>query len=284
MIWRSLEDVLVDGRGTERAFQCHVHDDNHASASVNVDLGVWICYACGAKGSVEGHVPDPKSVIRALSEDAPARQFPEEWLDLFDAHHPSDYWTDRVGAATAEHFRCGTHPQSGAPTYPLRNLSGTVLGVVVRNADEEPKYRYPYGPRTSQTFFSSDNRLTRKPVVVLVEGAPDVMALHQAGLPGHWQALGCFGAGLHMPQIEALADINPKLIIAGFDADKAGRLATERAEIQCAELAPVVSVPWDTFESFPGDRPAKDAADVPLEERINVISKALHHHQYERFL
>lgn len=268
-LWRTLDDVLADGRGTERAFQCHKHDDQHASASVNVLSGLWVCYACGARGTVAGHVPDPSLVVRSLSEDAPPRQYPEAWLDLFDGNGTTGYWADRVGQATAEHFRCGTHPVTGAPTYPMRDLSGRILGVVVRS-DEAPKYRYPYGPRTSETFFSSHNRLVRKPVAVLVEGAPDVMALYDSGLPDRWQVLGCYGAGLHAPQIEALRDSNPSIIVAAFDGDAAGQMAIERAAIQCDGLGTFVSVAWDRF--YPG---VKDAADVVPTERIGVIARAI---------
>jgi DNA primase len=277
VIWRTLEDVLVEGRGTERAFQCHMHDDQNASASVNVLSGLWVCYACNARGTVAGHVPDPKAVVRSLDGGAPPRLYEEAWLDLFDSHLASSYWSDRVGPATAEHFRCGTHPVTGAPTYPIRDSLGRVLGVVVRNTDESPKYRYPAGVHTSETFYSSRNSLESLRVVVLVEGAPDVMALHQSGLPADWLVLGCFGAGLHAPQVELLRDLHPSLIVAAFDADDAGRGATERAGIQCDGLGDFLSVAWDTVgPEF------KDAADVPRKERINVISKAIHHHQQEK--
>lgn len=279
-LWRTLEDVLADGRGTERAFQCHKHDDQHASASVNVLSGLWICYACGARGTVAGHVPDPKAVVRSLTEDAPPRIYSLEWLDLFDGNGTTGYWADRFGEATAEHFRCGTHPVTGAPTYPMRDLFGRVLGVVVRNADQSPKYRYPYGPRTSETFFSSDNHLAIRPVVILVEGAPDVMALHESGLPEGWAVLGCYGAGLHAPQVAALRDLHPAVIVTAFDSDQAGQMATERAVIQCDGLGTVVSVDWSTVAPT-----TKDAADVPREERINVIRKELvHHHIKEKYL
>lgn len=33
------------------SIQCPVHDDSHASASVNTSKGLFNCFACGAKGS-----------------------------------------------------------------------------------------------------------------------------------------------------------------------------------------------------------------------------------------
>ena len=48
----TLEEAIALGQGIERPFQCEVHDDTNASASVNVLKGVWYCHACGASGAV----------------------------------------------------------------------------------------------------------------------------------------------------------------------------------------------------------------------------------------
>lgn len=42
---------LPEPRYGEHPFKCPVHDDAHASASVNRDKGLWHCHACGAGGS-----------------------------------------------------------------------------------------------------------------------------------------------------------------------------------------------------------------------------------------
>ena len=34
----------------ERSWKCPVHDESHASASVNTNTGLWTCFACGAGG------------------------------------------------------------------------------------------------------------------------------------------------------------------------------------------------------------------------------------------
>ena len=34
----------------ERSWKCPVHDDTHASASINTNTGLWTCFACGAGG------------------------------------------------------------------------------------------------------------------------------------------------------------------------------------------------------------------------------------------
>lgn len=260
----TLADALAKGRGVERPFRCEVHDDSNASASVNVMTGLWCCYACGAAGKLDGDytVPDPDTLLRMLKGETPPRVFAEAWLDAFDMHHASKYWSMRFGEDTATYFRCGTHPLTGNPTYPIRDAQGRVLGVVTRQ-DRNPKYLYPLGVPTSQTFFGD---LRPNPVVVLVEGAADVMALHQSGIPDNWTVLGCFGAGVHAPQARLITDLAPNLIVAAFDNDAAGQDASERARHQLGGIAPVVIHSWETVN---------DPGDLDVQFRVQVIENTI---------
>lgn len=263
----TLAEAIATGRGVERPFKCQVHDDTNASASVNVLKMVWYCYACGASGVVddESAVPTADDLLVLLKEEEPIRAYPESWLDVFDADRPSPYWEGRFGYQVARRFRCGTHPVTGQPTYPLRDPAGTVLGVVVRDEDGQPKYKYPYGVRTSQTMFGA---IAPAEVIVLLEGAADVMALHQAGLPANWAALGCYGAGLHWPQAMLIAEMSPKVVVAAFDDDTAGMLATERATYSLADIAPVVSHRWAKVGG-------KDPGECAVADRITGIQASL---------
>ena len=273
MVIQTLDHVLATGRGIERSFCCPAHGDAHASASVNVIKGVWVCYACGAHGQVgEKIIPELDQILALLSGGAPPRVYSESWLDIFDADHESDYWVSRVGSAVARENRCGTDPVSGHPTYPIRSREEEVWGVVVRY-DKAPKYMYPAGVSATATLFG---RRYSASVVVLVEGAADVMALQQSGLPPGWAALGCYGAGLHMPQKQLVVDCSPRVVIAAFDDDEAGRNAMKRAESQLIDVAPVVSHRW-------GSIGAKDPGEAPPEKRIQALRSTLASTPYARF-
>lgn len=268
----SLEEALAHGRGEERAFNCPAHDDQNASASVNVTKGVWYCYACNAHGAIDKKAPSVDEVVALLAGKAdPPRILPETWLDLFDSAGPSPYWAKRFGEETASAFRCGTHYYSGLPTYPIRAVSGDVLGVVTRQ-DVDPKYLYPRGVRISGTLFGDYKHV---PVVVVVEGAADVMALAQAGIPDHWTVLGCFGAGLKAPQVTLVADLAPKVVIAAFDGDRAGQAANERALSQLQGIAPVLSHHWNTFGGG-------DPGEIPVEQRIASLRETLSDSPYQK--
>ena len=274
MSTHTLAEALATGRGTERPFKCHVHDDTNASASVNVIKGLWVCYACSAHGAVDGLdlIPEAKELLDVMRGTSPQRVMTESWLDLFDAHEPSPYWVSRFGHDVASEYRCGTHPVSGLPTYPVRDTAGRPVGVVVRS-DEQPKYRYPFGVSTSRTLYG---HIRPNPVVVLVEGAADVMALAQDGIPGHWTVLGCFGAGLHAPQARIVEDLAPYLVVAAFDDDDAGRSAMQRAEASMTNIAPCMSYPW-------GSIGGKDPGEVPAGTRIRGLGDAISRTTYRKF-
>lgn len=253
----TLDEVLEHGVGTERPFCCEVHPDSQASASVNVLKGVWCCYACGAAGTVgkdKKKAPSIEALVAVLRGATPPRTYPESWLDMFDASTPGRYWIQRLGLETAKYFRCGLSPMEGFPTYPLRDANGVCIGVVTRLPDGKPKYRYPYGVSTARTLFGLTHGAAwrKATVAVLVEGAPDVMALHAQRLPGmeNVMVLGCYGAGLHAPQRQLLGRFpRLKVVVLGFDNDEAGARATEMARQTLSPLDrwAVVSVDWGTI-------------------------------------
>lgn len=248
----TLEDALLTGRGVERPFHCHEHDNTRSpTASVNVAIGVWVCYSCGAAGKVSGVTVKPsefKQLVEAMTAGpAATHHMHEGWLDVFDAFGPSPYWVHRVGADTAEKFRCGTHPFTGLPTYPIRNRVGQPLGVVQRTGTEERKYVYPPGVSVSQHLFGYQYA-SRASTVVLVEGAADVMALYSAyDNQPPFTPLGVYGAGLHRPQIELVTALAPRQVVCAFDRDQAGHQASQRsAAILTDAHQPVTIHKWAT--------------------------------------
>jgi hypothetical protein len=42
----------LDGRSGWRSVRCPFHDDKTASASANISIGGFVCYACGVRGDV----------------------------------------------------------------------------------------------------------------------------------------------------------------------------------------------------------------------------------------
>jgi DNA primase len=153
---------------------------------------------------------------------------------------------------------------AGKPCYPLRGPSGRPLGVVHRNIHEDgPKYKYPYGVRTSELLFGL-YEATQTLRLFLVEGAMDVVAVREAG----HDALGTYGARLYEHQLEEIVALHPREVLIAYDMDKAGRIGSEEA-IDLLTDAGILArrVTWD-------DR-YKDLGEMDLATRSTTLTKVL---------
>lgn len=254
----NLAEAVRTGRGVEVPFVCDVHDDHSPSASVNLEKGVWTCYACGAGGRVGSGSVTAKMTraISAMTEDTTPHVFDEALLDLYDAAGPSEYWAGRYGPSVARAFRCGTDPVTGAATYPMRAPNGALWGLVRRStpkmlADGKPKYLYPSGVSCGRTLFNYRFGMFR--TVVVVEGAGDVMAFHAAGVPNKMLVVGAYGAGLNAPQVGLVEKLSPQRVVLAFDNDEAGFVAGGRN--YGFTTAQIVVVEWPDRVKDPGEAP-----------------------------
>lgn len=226
----TLSEALIYGRGVEREFLCPEHGDSRPSASVNTVKKVWYCYTCHAHGDLTGEarLAEPDYHTMKLWMDRKLAQgtiYPEAWLDRYDAGPVHPYWLGRVGEAAARRFRLGTDPEAGALTYPLRDPTGRVLGVVRRSmGGSGPKYRYPAGIDVGRLLFNYTT--AHRSAVVLVEGALDAIALWNVGI----DALAIYGSRLSEHQVKLIARIDPEYVYTCYDQDKAGWAAHRDTE------------------------------------------------------
>lgn len=256
----TLSEALMHGRGQWRSFNCPDHDDNSPSARVNTLTGRWVCMVCGSRGAQETYEPPERLVIeqvRRLTQEK--RDVSESYLDMFDSSGPGEYWLSRFTKEACQHFRLGYDVVKEKSLYPIRDLDGGFLGVVYRNfPGEKPKYRYPRGINTSELLFEYHNADARSPIVI-VEGAPDVIALWEAGIP----ALGTFGARLLPAQQQALCRLEPSVVVLAYDRDEAGFSGAHRAAADLSELGiRTVQAAWEGYN---------DVGDMPLEVRSGVF-------------
>ena len=260
----NLADAVKTGSGVERSFRCDVHDDKNASASVNVDKGLWVCFSCGASGRVDAKALTPtlNNALKLMTTEVTPPPLPEEWLGWFNSTRPSPYWVNRVGDMTALKYDTGTHPYTGAPTYPIRDAAGNILGIVQRLEGDGPKYLYPAGVSVSHHLFGFHliNDLDPVRKVIVVEGASDVMEL-AAHCPKDVYVVGCYGAGLHAPQVALLNHLMPGEIVLAFDNDQAGQFAMKR-EYGLSSLIELLKYEWPDG--------VKDAGEASKETRLEL--------------
>lgn len=267
----TLAEAVANGHGSERSFNCHKHDDANASASVNVDKGVWICYGCGAKGKV-GEVIDEfadytgyHEKIKRILRPAP-EPYPESWLDLFDSGPVHPYWLGRFSEQTCRHFRLGYDPERERPCYPLRYPTGDIAGLVYRSIDgSKPKYQYPWGVDVKKLLFGYDHYVHR--TIWLVEGATDRMAMWEAD--PEVATFATLGSSLGTVQLDLIAKCDPRTVVLAFDQDAAGHKAAEEAAAMLR--------PWGITTVRPRwDRDlGKDPGELTIEQRRNILVTAL---------
>jgi DNA primase len=226
----TLAEALRYGHGVERAFLCPEHGDSRPSASVNIIKKRWHCFTCHAHGALGGDalLAEPDYQMMKLWLDnkmAEGTIYPESWLSRYDAGPVHPYWEERVGEAAARHFRLGSDAEAAAVTYPLRDPTGGVLGVVRRSLrGEGPKYRYPAGIDVGRLLFNYTP--PAREAVVLVEGALDAIALWRVGV----DAFAIYGSRLSVDQVRLIDMIDPEFVYTCYDNDDAGWQAHRETE------------------------------------------------------
>lgn len=262
MSFATLEEAIADGRGGERPFRCPEHDDSHASASVNVNKGVWYCYVCHARGRLDGkRVPTDNELETLLRPETAVRVYPASWLTLFGY---SGYWATRFPDWLCWALSMGTDPITGDGTFPVYTPKGQLAGVGRRLHDGEVKYRYPFKWSSSHVLGGTELSRRHSGVIVLVEGRADAAALWEMGIP----AYACFGAGLHHPQLEQVARLRPDLVLLGFDADDAGERASQMSADALTGTAESLRIDWSAAG-------AKDPADAAPHQRAVRVQETV---------
>ena len=209
------------------------HVDRSPSWSMNATTGAWICYSCGARGSLYGLVSeltgDYKSIwevhsfliesgLNRLTEVE--REEPQPDIDWITFNKFSDV-TERLlerkslDATVARRFGIKWNPENKSWVIPIVSAEGELSGWQEKKKDWVRNY--PIGVKKSESLFGVE-RIKSK-VAVLVESPLDVVRL--AGVTEEVSGLATFGAYVSKQQIHLANDIADTLIVA-MDNDSAG--------------------------------------------------------------
>lgn len=271
MAYASLEDAALNGWEVERAYMCQTHGDHDASASLNGVTGAYVCYACGDKGKLDFdklEIEISTDGIRSLIDDLEKtinpvhHRYPERYLDRYDCDGMGDYWSSRYSKTTGAHYRLGHAP--GVATYPLRDNTGDVIGVVKRDlvGDKGWRYKYPDGSKVSNYLF--DIHRVQTDDIILCEGATDAMAVYDTGL--EIGATACYGARLSAAQAKLIKKYDPKTLWVGFDMDRAGKDGFDQIKEVLGDDVHIRRLIWRDY---------KDLSEMPLDKRTSYLSNVL---------
>jgi len=139
---------------------CPFHDDTSPSFAIDVNTGLWLCYACGEKGNFRGFLSKmgmSKQDIQfhygitldELKKNAPPppdptkpgvvmetnRRVPEELLGIFHKC-PRSLLADGFSQEILRDFGVGVDAVHRRITYPLRDLAGNLVGISGRAISE----------------------------------------------------------------------------------------------------------------------------------------------------
>jgi DNA primase len=237
--------------GDEVNALCPYHNERRSSFSLNVDKGVFNCFACGAAGVVHqlathlgveapGEAPAPTQapeMDRAWANDLRYRlqQSRVERPDLDGllvaptgeldrCEGPHEYWETRgITEDVRARFRLGYDVLADAVTIPIFSLGGHYLGSIRRHlGNVEPRYLYPTGLQKGRVLWGANHARTERRVAV-VEGSIDALRLWSLGVP----AVAVLGSQLHQAQLRLLERLGADLYLGLGDGDEAGQRLNE---------------------------------------------------------
>ena len=283
-----LTDLGVDVRRVgdkEISGCCPVHlrttgkVDRSPSWSMNANTGAWICYSCGAKGSLYSLVSELTGDYKSIWEiHSFLIQSGLDQLHKTEVEEPQpdvDWITYNKFSDVPEHLLVGRNLDAGVTrkfgikwnlankswVIPIVSAEGELVGWQEKKKDWVRNY--PIGVKKSESLFGVER--VRSKIGVLLESPLDVVRL--AGVTDAVSGLATFGAYVSKPQIYLANSLVDTLIIA-MDNDQAGIESGERL--------------WKSLPRFKGGvkwikyshTTAKDLGDMTDSEITTAINEA----------
>lgn len=217
------------------------HEDRSPSWSINIHSGLWICYACGARGTLmqlvstlsDGEIDEAtlgnflldaavNNMLRSPAVDASDEQdVAPDWLDLYRFEFPPSKMLlkRQIEEEAARQYSIRYDPNRKAIIVPIVSPEGKLMGWQIKGKGFF--LNYPTGVKKSQTLFGIER--FNSETAILVESPLDVVR-YASAFKGY-QALATFGAAVSDVQLALLTRVADRVIIA-MDNDKAGHEAT----------------------------------------------------------
>jgi DNA primase len=268
---------------------CPFHDETDASFSVNIQKGLFICYACderGTFGKLVNHITgegsfvkdavsigELKNKIKALGQEPePPKTFASEWLTFWRAGEFQEKWATRgiTNSEVLDAFELGYAAEDDALIIPIHNRNGTPLGVIRRFFEplpDVPKYKYPRGVKISHCLygFSQVAKMEGRPKTLAVtEGSIDALAAWQHGVP----AVALLGARTSDQQLSLLTALSPVSLVIMTDNDTAGRAASQQLLSKLQGTGIITRLPTSWPEG------CKDVADMTSEQFLRTVEQS----------
>ena len=228
---------------SEFSIVCPFHDDSVASCSINVDKGVWICFAGCGQGSLAKFL---QRLLNISDSEVNELVYKNEYslnLDFFEDVEPTEEFMPEVELpseviagtypawvyqrdfkkVTLESWGCRTN-NHGDLIIPIHDIDSKLVGWVSRRPFLVPKYLYSKGLKKSKVLFGG-NKIDSCRFVCVTEGTLDAMWLTQNGYP----AVAILGMDMSKAQQKLLTSLPTQEIVLCLDNDEAGTIGFNKA-------------------------------------------------------
>tara|TARA_R110002020_G_scaffold280226_3_gene495995 strand:+ start:462 stop:1325 length:864 start_codon:yes stop_codon:yes gene_type:complete len=241
-------EILLDSgldfpkHSDEFSISCPFHEDKVASCSINVDKGVWICFAGCGQGSLYGflmkylHISYDEVQQQVMKTEASfnVNMF-DDVMEVDDKMHEVEFpftrgyvpeWIfDRgFNKKVLRKWDCAIG-QYDSLVIPIRDQESTLVGWVTRRQNITPKYLYSKGLRKSKLLFGQHLIEEPAPFVCITEGSLDTMWLDQHGFP----SVALLGASISKCQQDLTLKLPTEELVLCLDNDEAGMLGLYKA-------------------------------------------------------
>ena len=258
---------------------CPFHDDTHLSCSINLDKGVWICFAgCGQGGlktfiwklsgkswdEIGGELETKTweldfSFSDGLNLEDSSENPIEYGQDLLDV--PSNHWIFKRGFTLDIINKWGCKINSyNDLVIPVEDRNQNTLGWLTRRTQAIPKYLYSKGFKKSQALFGM-KYLDHVETLFVVEGALDSMWLDQHG----YSSVGILGAIISKAQVDLVSSLRPTEVVLCLDNDEAGKRGIKKATVDMVDkfMLSYIDIPKEN----------KDLQEIKNIKTLNKIIK-----------
>lgn len=245
-VLKSLGVDIRRAEGREISGRCPVHkrvtgrEDGSPSWSMSAETGLWICFSCGARGTLSMLVseltgePDAimavhhflidRNLERLTSEVEVVKKKPEvDWISFskFGSAPDSELRKRAIDPDQARMHGIRWDTERAAWIIPIVNQFGDLQGWQTKARDWVRNF--PVGVKKSESLFGIER--FKGGTAILVESPLDVVRF--ASVFDKPQALATFGAAVSAKQIGLLASVADKVIIA-MDNDDAGKQSSKK--------------------------------------------------------
>ena len=265
MIKGLLNDIKYKESGDELHCCCPLpgHDDKHASFSINLQTGAYICFACGEKGSITDFVAKIKNIT---NKEACKYIQEQEIIDFKPSDNKLGYTLEDYAAEKGlnieklNKYGLSTSKDDKSVIIPYYNENGNLVRCRLRyHPESDIRFSWESGTQSICLYGLWSIKNLKDDYVILVEGESDCHCAWEQDL----QVIGVPGANMFKKEYAHYFDNFKKIYIHRENDNGGTTFVNKIAEILPTDKLFIVS-------ASKVDETCKDLAALHLKGKLNL--------------